>query len=288
MDLFSLGAVVNILSLAALARDGVGARRLALAGVWSAAFLGGLWALELRTHGLYLDRFPGLKAMERQNVRRYLESGDPAVLQRAPSDGLPYPNPDGLRFLLDSPAIRPLLPLGIRPGLPLGASAETHGFVRQARSDLAPDAPSAGWRAAGGPARLASEFLPPDRLPYLHFAIASGPGRSPVRIQLEGATGEVSQATIAPALQGWTQVDLRRPEGSARLVIDAPGSSWVAVADPVELGTLSFANRWLIRRGRMLQGVGLGFLAAALIVLAVVDRRRESVAGTPQATHPSG
>jgi len=61
---------------------GPGARVRALFGVlWIAVFCCGLAQLGHQTFSVYLDQFPGFKAAERQNVRLFLATGEPAVLE---------------------------------------------------------------------------------------------------------------------------------------------------------------------------------------------------------------
>jgi len=46
---------------------------------------------------------------QRQNVRKYLQTGDPSALDQ-PQFDIPYPDPIRLRTLLDDPTIRRILP----------------------------------------------------------------------------------------------------------------------------------------------------------------------------------
>ena len=274
MDLYSLGAIANALALAVLcAARPFPARTAVLAGVWVLALLGGLWVLDGDVRGGYLRRFAGLKAAERVHVRAYLASGDPAALRSAPREELPYPNADDLARFLAAPAIRSLLPLGIRPALELAADSGSTGFEAAGPADLAPGTAGPGWVAHRGPARFVSRPLPGVLLPYLHVLAAGGPDLGPSALRLESDDpGRPSNAAsrLGPR---WDGADIEVPAGgSVRLVAEVPpGGHWLAFTQPVELGRDSLVDRWLLRRGASIAAAGGLLLLCALAVLLARD-----------------
>lgn len=281
MDLYALGAYLNALALALLwGRQPRPRSTVLIAGVWTAVFLGGLWSLQREAHAIYLDRVPALKAAERQHVRAFLATGDPAVLRLAPRAELPYPDPQDLAQLLSTPGLRALLPLGIRPALAMAPGPGSYGFEEAAPSELAPGAPGRAWVAQRGPARFVSEPIAPGLLPLLHLSVRGGPG-APV-LHLEAADGAVSSAA-GQGGKGWAAVDLPVPsESTLRLVVDLPpGEHGFAFTSPVELGYASWLNRWLIRRGGILAAVAGALFAAGILLVSFVDTRLEE--GFPQA-----
>jgi len=275
MDLYSLGAVVNALALAILcARRPLPAPVAILAAVWACVFLGGLWGLDRRTHETYLDRIPGLKAVERRYVRSFLATGDLAALRSAPRDQLPYPDADRLGLFLTAPGIRSMLPIGIRPALVLAAAEGTEGFELVPHSGLPPGAPGPGWVARRGPARFVSGPLPLELLPYLHLLVAGSSDLRSSLLRLESDASATSAGAGEPLDPQWMAIDLAVPQrATARLVADVPpGQHWLAFTEPVELGPGSLVNRWLLRHCGLLAAVGgLAFLGA-LALLAPRER----------------
>ena len=293
MDLYSLGAVVNALALAALcAGRPLPARTAVLAAGWTLAFLGGLWALDRASREDFLGRIPQLKAAERLHVREFLAGGNPSVLRSAPRDQLPYPDADQLGRFLASPAIRSLLPLGIRPPLDLAADAGSSGFVPAGPSELPPGADGPGWIARRGPARFVSRPLPAGLLPYLHIMVAGGPdlGNASVRLESDGPGHPTSEASrLGPR---WIGADIAVPPGgTVRLVAQVPpGEHWLAFTRPVELGGASLADRWLIRRSGAIAAAGGLLLLCALATILSSDLRERRAASnsSPKMLVPKG
>lgn len=114
-DILGFGLIANALSVARLGSRSRGRRKL-IAGFML------IW-VTVATIGLYRSSFSGAMAnwrfvmeLHRTNVAGFVATGDFGYLQRG---WLPYPHPQELSELLEQPSIRPILPVAIRPSLPL-------------------------------------------------------------------------------------------------------------------------------------------------------------------------
>ena len=270
MDVYAVGAAVNVLAMAILLGRGPALRARLLAALWVSVFRrAGRWDINHAAFSDYLDKFPAAKAAERSNVRLYLATGDASVLRNATPGEIPYPDPEWLKVFLDSPAIREVLPPGIRPSLPLAPEAHSGGFAAAPLAQLQAGASGRVWVARGGPARFVSEPLPSRVLPFLHFSVAGSPDLSASSLHLE------SEGAVVPApdrrLLGeeWIPFDLAVPrEPTVRIVVDGPpGDHWLAFSGPVEVGRGTWANHWLLRRSGFLAAAAALLLAAALAAL---------------------
>jgi hypothetical protein len=282
MDLYSLGSAANALALAVLWRPGPGARARALFGVlWASMFACGLWDLGHQAYSKYLDGFPGARAAERRDVRLFLATGDAEALERAKPGELPYPDPRWLDVMLTSAGIRAVLPVGIRPSLPLEPREGSRGFRPAPLAQLQPGASGSVWVARGGPARFESEPLPAGILPFLHFSVAGSPDLGASALRLESAGGPVRGPDIPLRGEDWVPFDLAVPEGpTVRIVVEVPaGDHWLAFSGPVELGGGSWANQRLLRRSGGLERAAALLFAAGLLWLLWSDLRRRPLAG---------
>ena len=220
----------------------------------------------------YLSGLTGQKELERQNVRSFLATGDQARLDSTSSKELPYPSARLLGGLLATPAIRTMLPMGVRPALPLVPDSGSNGFKLSAPAF---DPLLRTWTALKGPARFASAPLPASILPFLHIEVSGSADLDASLLQLE--TADRSEAIPPFELQEGRRhlADLAVPAGrEVRLTVDIPpGNHWFSFTEPVELGRESWANHWLLRRSRGLAGVSGTLFAAALAALLFRDLR---------------
>jgi hypothetical protein len=281
-DLFAVGSFANAGALGLLWPPT--ARRRAwslLALAWIAVFSVGLWTQTKSAYDWSLARFPGFKEAERRHVRAYLATGELAPLKAADPAELPFPRAVPLAGLLDAPSIRELLPMGIRPALPLFPAEGSGGFA------LAPDGPRPGtsgrvWIARQGPAHFTSEALPSDLLPYLHFEVSGSPELDASAVRIESLGGASHLAPFPLEGDRWHAADADVPAGArARVVVDVPpGAHWLAFTEPVELGRASWADHWLLRRSAWITAAAALLFALALGALAVRDTRQAANRGT--------
>ncbi len=282
-DLYAVGCFANLLALAL--QCGAGSRTRAQ-GAWAAGwmvlFACGLWARDREAHLLYLDRLPALHEIQGRKVRSFLATGDLAGLSAAGTGELPYPRADVLGSLLSAPGIRELLPVGIRPAVPLQPDPGSVGFEVAAASTLPAGPPVRIWIARRGPAHFVSQPLPGNLLPFVHIGVSgsAGLGASPLRIETEdGRSRPFPGGSLGDGR--WHAADIELPEGPGpRIVAEMPaGDHWLAFSEPVEVGRESRINSWLLRRSGAVEAAALAFFLASWLALLALDLRRPEPPG---------
>jgi hypothetical protein len=200
------------------------------------------------------------------------------VLEKAKPYEIPYPNPPALASMLGAPGIREMLPLGIRPSLPLSPEDGSSGFRPAPLAQLQPGASGRVWVARGGPARFVSAPLPPGILPFLHFSMAGSPDLSASALRLESDGEPVLGPQRRLRGEDWVPFDLPVPdEPTVRIVVEVPaGDHWLAFSGPVELGRGSWADRWLLRRSGTFTWLAGILFAATFLSLLFADLRSNS------------
>ncbi|HMD61769.1 MAG TPA: hypothetical protein VKG78_10070 [Opitutaceae bacterium] len=276
-DLYAVGVFANALAMALLLEKGPRLRAWGLLGAaWAAIFSLGLWTRTREAHTDFLDDYPRLKALERQHVRAFLSSGDPALLLNAPPGELPYPRAGQLCAMLGEPAIRSMLPPSIRAAVALSPQSGSGGFGAAPAFAPPPESPGRIWIARAGPARFVSQPLSRGVLPFLEVSVCGSPDldASAFRLESDSDVRPDSPFPLHGAL--WHFSDLRVPRAqSVRVVVDVPpGAHWLAFAEPVEIGAGSWLDRWLLRRSKAVTVVSATLFAAALLALLSADARR--------------
>jgi len=278
-DVLAVGLFANFVSLFMLWRRGYGGIVLgSAAAAWMALFAAGLWGLDHRARSDVLGDYPALKAAERRHIVAFLASGDIADLRSAPPRELPYPSPEILGKYLSAAEIRTMLPVGIRPAIGLAADTGSGGFAVTDSRGLPPGPGGRIWIARAGPANLVSQHLAAAGPSLAHIEFCGSPDLAGTVLHLDSTDGdEFPPATPVPA-DHWQAFDFPLPRGMpARLVVEIPpGNHWFALTEPVELGTGSWANRWLLRRSDAVAAVAGAFLAGILIAIAVGGGKRET------------
>ena len=269
-DIFAVGSIVNAVSLGILWPTGRGGRGWGLlAFLWASVLLCGLWTQQQDAYRLYLADFGKEKPLEQRHVRQFLLSGDRSALHRAPAVELPYPKADALAGLLSEPAIRSVLPVSVRPCLALSPAAGSHGFV----ASVDPSTGERIWSAERGPARLVSEAFPVRTLGFVRVLVSGSPDLDAgcVRIEPQDEGSEPARRPLNPSR--WNYLDLQVPSGSgAHLVAEIPaGEHRIAFTEPVEIGGLSRADHWLLRRSSLLASVGGILFGMAMTALFLRD-----------------
>jgi hypothetical protein len=113
-DIFIIGVVLNAACLFWLVRDEAGAGRYAFAAVWLLAVVmgGGGMAFDDVARGLAWRR--DTAAIETENVKQFIATGNASVLQNKPPFDIPFPSAEKLIDYLSDPAIRAILPANLR------------------------------------------------------------------------------------------------------------------------------------------------------------------------------
>lgn len=294
MDTLSFGAAVNGLALAWLLTHLASRRRLFLA----VGALGLAWAITLgvglhaQLTGTFESELPDAKkyyVKAEANMRRYLSTMDAKHLA---NPDIPYPSAQGLIDRLVEPSLRALMPVPIRPPLPVEVQpAAGAAFIANDARNVAPEtAPRRGlspttppldstvsWgsydpaQGAAAQGEWRSRPLPSPRgHGWLRFETAGHPGAGGIALEVRDAVSDALLATVRPTNtpgDGWRPVYVRAP--TVPFVIaarDHDTARWLAFSGPVEMGTLSHAARMATKHSLVV----LYSSAAATIVLALL------------------
>lgn len=293
LDTLAVGVMTNGIALAWWWQAGAGSRvaRLAQLGLsiaWLCAVAIGIGTV---SGNIFRHNLPNLKSYysEAENrLRDYLATGDPAHLAQG---RIPYPSAEGLIEPLAHPALRARLPDPVRAPLSLSpvadnTKASVATFFPGAASSFPPDLPwtatrhtwssfsaerpgTGEWRSAGIQASLGA---------WLKFDVAGRSGDRALALELRDAQTDRVLALVRPRfpLNGsreWQSVYLRAPQG--RFVVVARDDSlegWLAFAEPVELGHLSYWAGQAARHGMLLVGcaAGIAGLLAAMTGVGII------------------
>ncbi|MBI5381809.1 MAG: hypothetical protein HZA31_07910 [Opitutae bacterium] len=267
-DLFATTVVVNALAAARLWRQRMPAAAW-LATLWLAV-LGSAVYVNYTAVAAELRLRPEAKRNERELIRAFVRSGDPATLSAAPIASLPHTHPQSLIWYLSHPGIRSLLPVSIRPNLGLVAAAGTQGFACTEPAPLPGQPDRVAWNATHGPAKFISEPLPANSLPVLRFTFSGAPELPPNVLWLEAADGRRTPLQVQQIVgHRWQTAHLLQPAGSTvRVVVELPaGVGGFAFANPTEMGRGSWYAYNLRKHASWVLRVSAVLLLAALSAL---------------------
>lgn len=297
LDTVLLGLIANALSLAWLATPGLLTKsaRQGLLGVtlaWVSLFT---WGGFLEVRERLIVALPPTKNYHdysKQNVRNFLLTGDPKHLDH---DEIPYPGASILINRLELPGIIPVLPVSVRPPLPL-APAQSNFLSSKTssmpgRNGLAPAVPPLDYRLSWGsysdlPVESGiREFISvPLRVKlggWLRFETVGHVGEPGVVLELRDArTGASLGAIASDKIPGnaWRGAFVPAPSGSFVVYARVPDAAhWIGFSQPIEMARGSFWAWQISKHGFLVAEIALG--AAALLGLAVlVLNRRQATA----------
>jgi hypothetical protein len=308
IDTLVFGAVVNAMAAAWLAQDGTTAGkgkfslgpapvRYAVTGAWALTFALGVYAQANHIFTLELPPLRNSEAASEQNVRDYLATGDESYLA---TGAIPYPGVSSFLERIRLPELRALLPLSVRPALPLTLGSGQTSFISHdsrppARADqfaagaataptgfsgtLAPLSNRTTWGSygGGGPADTGTWTSAPLTAArgWLMFQMAGQAGEAGIGLELhDAATGEllsVARPTKVPG-DSWRAAYVRAPRRPFILIArDEDSHRWLAFTEPVEMGPLSHWAWRAIKQGWLIAAVG----GAAAGLLGVVSWRQK-------------
>jgi len=276
-DLLAVGVFANCLALLVIS---TGVRRRTMLGsaavAWIVLVALGLREQDREAQARVLGDYPALKSAERRHIKAFLDDGKIADLRSAPPWELPYPGFEALGRYLSAGGIRSMLPMGIRPAVDLAAGVESNGFVATGASGLPEGYEGRVWIARRGPAKFVSLPLATTGLPIIHMAFCGSSDLNGSVVHLESADGDEYVPANPLTADGWQTVDFSvSRDMPARLVVDIPpGIHWFAFTEPVEVGSGSWANRWLLRRSAMVAAISGILLAGALAAIAFTGAKR--------------
>jgi hypothetical protein len=271
-DLLAVGAFASGVALFLVWKESKKGIVAGIAGIaWIFLFAVGIWRQDHYARASVLAQFPAIKSAERRHLTAFLADGNADEIETAPANELPYPSPERLVEFLSEPGIKAMLPVGIRSPLMLVTDAETSGFSVADPGRLPPEHEGRAWFAVAGPAKLVSQKFSAGDLPYFHVRFCGSPDLDGTVIRIESLDGDESGPRNPLSADHWQTVDFSVSRDTpSRLVVDIPaGNHWFAFTEPVELGRLSWANRWLLRRAAWMAALSGMILAAALMAIAV-------------------
>ena len=185
-----------------------------------------------------------------EHVARYVRLGERDALSAAGHMGVPYPNIDVLRSLLDDPAVRSGLPANVRAPLTISADADTPtAFVPFGAYPTTPrrdDLPGFGsFAATGNPTVGGFTSQPLDTgFPFVRIDLAGYLPDPGLALRLDcPQPSTCSPVAIRPAefaRESWRGIYAAVPQQRFRVVAeDRTTALWMAFSAPVEVGRLS-------------------------------------------------
>jgi hypothetical protein len=276
-DVFAIGIFANGVALFLILRRGFGRVRLGLAAAaWLALVATGLWRLDRDARMGTLDNLPALKSAERRHIKAFLSHGDLEDLKASPAAELPYPSASMLAGFLTADGINSMLPVGIRPPLELSPASGSGGFALSAPASLPAGSGDRIWFAAKGPAKFVSRELIGSDLPFVHMEFCGSPDLDGSALHLESARVNLSPGGNPLSADRWQTADFSvSRELPSRLVVEIPpGDHWLAFTEPIEMGRESWVDRWLLRHSGWITDASAVFLAAGLLAISLIERRR--------------
>ncbi len=297
MDTLVFGTVVNGIALVWLLSGRSSAppsslgKRLPLYGLgvaWAVLFSLGLYDTASRNLRHELPDAKKYYIKAERHMRRYLATNDPAQLAYPE---IPYPSAQGLIDCLAHPGLRSLMPVPIRPPVPIVAASSNSGFAENnamaASLDIPPQAgvspattpldASISWgsyvaQSEAGPLEEPREWrsapIVPTAFGWLKFETAGQIGHRSggVSLTLQDAQSGRTLARIAPTRMpddSWRAAYVRTPsEPFVIVATDASPTPWIAFSPPVAMGAGSY---WAWRVAK--HGLVILYVAAALSLI---------------------
>jgi hypothetical protein len=196
--------------------------------------------------------------------------GDPASLATLPGTDAERA---AAHTIATSPALRPLLPVSIRAPLPVFAAGSPAAAAFQPAA--APPLKESDslrcvgtWRGDSAPPAAGEFVSAPVRTAFPMLQLRVGgvlqPPDSSIVLRTDTATVQPLQ-TSTTALDRWKRINFPAPAGEFRIVAHASARHWLAITEPVEIGTVSrFLAKVPPGLSMFLAGVGgIVFVAAA-------------------------
>jgi hypothetical protein len=292
-DILAVGVLVNALFCLRLASTlAVPASprlRIAIACAWLTAAIGGYAWQGAKGVKDMLD-FAATRQLQSDNIRNYLLSNNPGVIDSAMPWNLPLNNKASLKAMLGEPAVRNMLPAGVRQPLSLGAYGNGFSVNGLPPSFTRPKGPGAygsyGPTGNANTARMSSVVLH-SRFSFLQFSVAGDLGSEEIDLQLQASDGSLTPLlpSSSPA-NAWKQVTAAAPAGGFSLrAEDASSKRWLAFTPPVEMGRLSGWTHRLLDAAPVLLGLTLlvTIFAAILSLLLRLNAPQQGGTFEPEA-----
>lgn len=277
-DILALGLIVNLCALLLLSEAGNQRRpphwlRGSLAAVWISGLLAGVFTDSRENFAGALPAFRAMVKSQESLLRRYVLTGDEALLRGKIYPEIPYPESSMLIRLLGVAALRENLPAPLRAPLPLLSTAPSVSRSVTLPSPLDRSLEIAArdfWMVrsnAPGDAKIVEvAFGNPGRLPFVECQTAGSSDRGATRLAAIQSDAAVIAFRPPPGNPGWRVISFPRKSDRLEMRATASGAdNWVAFTRPVELGRLSHWSNILRRQGKPLVIAGAALLAASLL-----------------------
>lgn len=295
MDLLALGSGLNLISLIWITSHCRGrVRGVAVASLVGWCCFCGVGCMRITQHDFSAE-LPSRERIARineENVRNYIATGDAARwLEGRGQFDLPYPVAARLKFILDDPQIRRVLPAVVAPELPARVKTDSGGFIDNGYYPTSGPPPRLhSWGSYTSGAGDKSEgtiavTIERPALPYLRLFVA---GYLPDRdLNLEIDSGGRLFRSIHPvefARESWKEIDVSisgcRATTLDLVAADASTTRWFAFTTPVPLGRLSFFADLMTRSASVFFTTG----AAVLLICGVGFLNARAFRRPPQHT----
>lgn len=226
-------------------------------------------------------------AVESENVRAYVASGEFSALSNKAQWQIPFPSAEFLRKQLDDSTIRSILPPGIRPTLLKRNHIDDEqlyrqGFVRPGVPVTTPPAPtkaisfgSHGVDADRNTGRFSSDIIDAQGS-YLSLEVSGYLGTPGLSMYLESVPDNKKIDIIPRVVAGnsWQKIVVKIPGQKYRIVAEdltRNSHGWFAFTDPVELGRLRPLTDSLLANGLRICLAGIFLFMGIVFLLRLED-----------------
>ncbi len=268
-DLLAVGVIASAAALAVLLsnRPFRGWLRAlpALAVCWAALSITGVVYRSFWGERQNLRDLKRIHPIQISLIRDFIVNGDPEALRDQPFLHIPFPDADTLARLLSDPTIRSILPVSIRPTIPLEPDPySTHGFIPEGvppETHAQPLEPSWGSFTelkARQQGYFRSAPIHSD-LPLLSLTIAGTFSLDQENLTLISIdSNQIIEPMISrtPGVRFMTMNTFRPSGRFAFSVSDQDAETWIAVSNPAEMGLFSWLANKFSKLGLELMVIG--------------------------------
>jgi hypothetical protein len=262
-------------------------------GIWLIVVMGGFIAAVPKHVAARIQSRYAESLVQEDHVRAFLASGDIADLPEQPVMQIPYPQANTLATALNNPALRDILPTGIRPEFQPDQITSAPGGGGFHLNGVSPATPAPGHATAwgsfdphGSPAPVGAielHFTADSKTSWLTFDVTGAPPSSGLSITLIDQKG-IAHPVALPAHSGtsWNTLIVRRPPGPFILrMADESQTASLAFTLPHEIGFASIVSDFLQARAAAIALFGLALLGLGSWLQYNYGRLRPSAACAP-------
>jgi len=274
-DTLIFGVVANFLALwrtPTLLRDGPfwTSGSFAFSLVWLGTVAVGLTSLTMQNIRHEVPYRSNNFVLQAVNVSRFVQDGDERHLIGKPGHELPFPQAEVLVDLLKKPAVKQILPWGVRTPLAITERlpSENSGFANNGfpgKFDrVSADKIFGSFSKENGSVSqglFQGEFINAGTLPYIGFKVAGHLHEGGSTFEIRSLSKKSQKLTANDrAAETWSMVYLKS-RGAGLYEVRASDKSetrWLAFSEPREIGRLSMYARILLEQYPWILLAGLG------------------------------